>query len=246
LIVCYQVDDRAILGLTRTASAGYDDPKGSGDYNCFDLVPSRNAWLIDPPLPIEVLRANGVNPEAFLLGRQGTVFPMSAREFSGLVRTLRRHQPELSESLGDWLRAADALGAFGVAESPQKESGDLDRELSRLERDLKNRSDVYVRRKVEALIRKDAPLIRALKARYQYRCQFPRCAVVIPMRNGRKYCEVAHVKGVADGGRAIRANLVVLCPNHHKMLDYGEVRISVSTKRLLKGMLNAKRFLIRR
>jgi hypothetical protein len=246
IVVCYQTDNRAILAFTRTASKGLDDPKGSGDYNCFDLVPSEDALLVDPPLPIKTLRADGADPEAFHMGKQGTVFPMNDREFAGVVRSIKRHAPALTEDLQDWLQAVGATSAIEAPDRSREGRGNLDAELSRLERKMKGKSEVYVRKLVRALIRKDAPMIRALKARYQYRCQFPGCTVVIPMKSGGKYCEVAHVKSVAEGGKALRVNLVVLCPNHHKMLDYGDVNISVCTKLALKGTLNGRPFKIRR
>jgi hypothetical protein len=246
LVVCYQVDHRAILGLTRTASAGSDDPRGSGDYNRFDLVPSEDALVIAPPLPIRVLRGSGVDPGAFGAGRQGTVFPMNDTEFAGVVRAIRDHAPALSEDLRDWLQVANATNTVDELDGGDDGAGDLDAELDRLERELNGKSEIYVRRRVRALIRRDAALIRALKAYYGHRCQFPDCAAVIPMRSGGKYCEVAHVQAVAQGGLPLRANLVVLCPNHHKMLDYGDVKISACTRRVLKGTLNGKPFQIGR
>jgi hypothetical protein len=38
LVVCYQTDGREILGFTRMASDGKEESRGTGEYNCFDLV----------------------------------------------------------------------------------------------------------------------------------------------------------------------------------------------------------------
>ena len=40
----------------------------------------------------------------------------------------------------------------------------------------------------------------------------------------------------------MRTNLVVLCPNHHKMFDYGDLRIEVNTRKRITGTLNDEPF----
>jgi len=49
--------------------------------------------------------------------------------------------------------------------------------------------------------------------------------------------EVAHIKAVKDGGQNNLENLVVLCPNCHKMFDRGMIPIEI----ILKNKNNFKR-----
>ncbi len=50
--------------------------------------------------------------------------------------------------------------------------------------------------------------IRRIKEVVEYRCEIKRC-------NNRAY-EVHHIKDIADGGRNMTSNLVVLCANCHR------------------------------
>jgi len=87
-------------------------------------------------------------------------------------------------------------------------------------------------------------LVKKLKERVGYKCQFPKCGVRVKTKNGY-YTEVAHIVAVRDGGSTAEGNLVVLCPNHHKEFDYGELIIIKSSKQIISGILNGKKFAIK-
>jgi len=94
------------------------------------------------------------------------------------------------------------------------------------------------------MIRRDTRLVKALKAFYQFRCQFPGCGVRIPKRGGGFYIEVAHIEPVRKGGRSVLGNLLVLCPNHHKEFDHGHLEIREQTEEKVHGILNGTEFSI--
>ena len=72
-----------------------------------------------------------------------------------------------------------------------------------------------------------------------FKCQFPNCEAFIPTKSGRNYVEVAHIEPVHKGGKSILINLVVLCPNHHKEFDFGNLNIIEQSEKLLsKSMLS--------
>ena len=98
---------------------------------------------------------------------------------------------------------------------------------------------------VARTIRMNTPLIQALKAAYQYRCQFPSCEEMIPTADGGYYAEVCHVKPFSEGGPTRLGNLLVLCPNHHKRLDWGKLELETQSPELLVGRLNGVPFEIR-
>jgi hypothetical protein len=102
LVVCYQTDGREILGFTRMVSDGKQDSPGSGDYNCFDLAPPRESFVLDPPLSIPELYDTGCYPKCFALGGQGTVFPVQPSELSGIVNAIRLHSPQQGNKLRAW------------------------------------------------------------------------------------------------------------------------------------------------
>jgi len=108
LALCYQRDDedygRAILGLTQFASDGKEDPPGSGMCNCFDLIPPKDTFRLEPPLTINDLYDSGCHPKCFGPGSQGTVFPVEPKDFDGIVRAIGRQSAAQEKALRKWLR----------------------------------------------------------------------------------------------------------------------------------------------
>jgi predicted restriction endonuclease len=84
--------------------------------------------------------------------------------------------------------------------------------------------------------------VKALKQLCNFECQFPNCRTKIRKRNGDYYIEVAHIHPVANGGRSVIGNLLVLCPNHHKEFDHGSLEISEQTENKIRGIINGKEF----
>jgi predicted HNH restriction endonuclease len=78
--------------------------------------------------------------------------------------------------------------------------------------------------------RRDTALVLSLKKIYEYRCQFCNIRLELP----RFYAEAHHVKplGNPHSGPDNLANLLVVCPNHHALLDYGGIRIESEKIRL--------------
>ena len=73
----------------------------------------------------------------------------------------------------------------------------------------------------ERLLRNSA-LAQRLKKIYDWTCQM--CGTRIESPSG-PYAEAAHIKplGRPDDGPDVEANILCLCPNHHKLLDSGGV-----------------------
>lgn len=74
---------------------------------------------------------------------------------------------------------------------------------------------------VERLLRNSA-LAQRLKKIYDWTCQM--CGTRIESPSG-PYAEAAHIKplGRPDDGPDVEANILCLCPNHHKLFDSGGV-----------------------
>lgn len=123
-------------------------------------------------------------------------------------------------------------------------TGDLINKLHKLNDAMASVLPRRIRAIVSQTIRRDTKLVRSLKTFYNFTCQFPGCNVRIPKRNGGWYIEVAHVEAVAKGGKSVLGNLLVLCPNHHKEFDYGELEIFEQTVEVVRGKLNGRDFSI--
>jgi hypothetical protein len=76
---------------------------------------------------------------------------------------------------------------------------------------------------------RDTKTARTLKAEYDHECQI--CSETIFLRNGERYSEAHHIRplGREHNGPDIRENLMVLCPNHHAVLDLGAARFESPT-----------------
>ena len=77
---------------------------------------------------------------------------------------------------------------------------------------------------VNRIIR-DSVLSRFLKLLYDFECQICRFSFNLP--SGTKYAESHHVRplGNRHEGLDIESNMLILCPNHHAMMDYGVIAI---------------------
>lgn len=76
---------------------------------------------------------------------------------------------------------------------------------------------------VTRLIR-DTSAVRQLKKAYRDKCQV--CGSIIHLADKSRYSEVHHIRPLGRGGNDNLANMLVLCPNHHVMFDYGAIWIS--------------------
>jgi hypothetical protein len=81
-------------------------------------------------------------------------------------------------------------------------------------------------------ILRDSLLCRELKHLHEDRCQI--CGIALVFAEGKTYSEAHHVipLGAPHNGPDVSGNIIVVCPNHHAMLDYGAIRLSVNELRL--------------
>lgn len=77
---------------------------------------------------------------------------------------------------------------------------------------------------------RDRKIVADLKGLYEGRCQH--CGFTFTQANGKTYSEAAHLRAIANREADLdtKDNLVVLCANHHRMLDYGAIEIEYDAK----------------
>jgi hypothetical protein len=82
---------------------------------------------------------------------------------------------------------------------------------------------------------RDTELTRKLKAFHKNACQL--CGKVLRLNNGESYSEAHHIQplGSPHDGPDVAANIIVLCPNDHVLLDYGAVRLDLARLRTVQG-----------
>ena len=83
--------------------------------------------------------------------------------------------------------------------------------------------------------------VMALIKKYRdYTCQF--CSTTILKESGDYYIEACHIKPKAEGGKDVFENILILCPNCHKLFDYAKREKVTQTNEIYEVKLNGKLF----
>jgi len=82
---------------------------------------------------------------------------------------------------------------------------------------------------------RDTNLARKLKSLHKNRCQI--CGESLKLKDGKTYSEAHHIVplGKPHNGADVAGNIIVLCPNHHVMCDYGAVSLSIDEIKQVQG-----------
>ncbi len=82
---------------------------------------------------------------------------------------------------------------------------------------------------------RDTEMTRKLKALYKHECQL--CGLKLQFPDGTRYSEAHHVQplGRPHNGPDVAANIIVVCPNHHVLLDYGAIELHSTDLRAVSG-----------
>ena len=83
-----------------------------------------------------------------------------------------------------------------------------------------------VQQQIFRIIR-DTALTKRIKALHKNTCQL--CGFRIELRNGGFYSEAHHIQplGEPHNGPDLASNVIVLCPNHHAICDYGAMLLDL-------------------
>src|SRR6266536_793313 len=88
--------------------------------------------------------------------------------------------------------------------------------------------------------KRDNKTIAQLKILRDFKCQI--CNTFILKKNGSKYVEAAHIEAKHKKGRETPDNIILVCPNHHKEFDYGDLKIKKHTADIFEFDLNKKSY----
>lgn len=83
-------------------------------------------------------------------------------------------------------------------------------------------------------------LMVQIKKYRDFKCQF--CSTQILKANGDYYIEASHIKAKAEGGKDNLNNILILCPNCHKLFDYGLREDEKHTNYTYSVTLNGKKY----
>ncbi len=77
-------------------------------------------------------------------------------------------------------------------------------------------------------ILRDSSLARKIKVLHNHSCQI--CSDTIEFPNGERYSEAHHIipLGKKHDGPDVAENIIVLCPRHHVLCDYGAIQLDMN------------------
>src|SRR6266404_5700396 len=184
------------LGVFKGINKNKVDEKGR---TLFDVRYATNVF--ERPLYIDELRKRfSRNLPSFLkAGPSGTVYPLTDEQGKKLYRIVTKYNPS---TRGLWK--------------------DLDDETSAKVPTGSSVSAPPSRIKVTTIrIVRDTARARLLKVKYGFRCQV--CNERIEISPARYYAEAHHVRPLGGRHKGLdeEGNMLVLCPNHHAMFDFG-------------------------
>ena len=84
-------------------------------------------------------------------------------------------------------------------------------------------------------------LMVQIKKYREFKCQF--CSTQIQKANGEYYIEACHIKAKSEGGKDSLNNILILCPNCHKLFDYGLRENEKHTKDTYSVTLNGDKYI---
>ncbi len=92
-------------------------------------------------------------------------------------------------------------------------------------------------------IKRVKPIVDALKKKYNYKCQL--CGFNFKMKNGNEYCEAHHLVQLSAGGSQNPKNVIIVCPNHHRMLHFAqEIKYNYISDELESIQINGEKYYI--
>ncbi len=73
---------------------------------------------------------------------------------------------------------------------------------------------------------------------------FENCGFTFSKKNGGFYSEAHHLTLLSQEGSQDENNVVILCPNHHRMLHYAQVEIQDKDNNKLHVKINGENYFI--
>lgn len=86
--------------------------------------------------------------------------------------------------------------------------------------------------------KRDNRTIAQIKILRDFKCQI--CSTIIKKKDGTFYIEAAHIQPKYRKGPETPDNILLLCPNHHKEFDLGDLNISQHDKDKINFTLNGQ------
>ena len=75
------------------------------------------------------------------------------------------------------------------------------------------------------IIKRHQKIIAKVKQKYNSICQIESCGFTFTKENGENYSEAHHLIPLSKDGNQNESNVVILCPNHHRMFHFCSLKV---------------------
>ena len=106
-----------------------------------------------------------------------------------------------------------------------------------IDKNLPNEQQILLIRR----IKRYKSIVDKVKEEYDFRCQIQGCEFTFEKKRGGKYAEGHHLLPISEGGEQDKSNLIILCPNHHRMFHYAKVTIEDKKNNIRTVTINKKK-----
>ncbi|MEH2464113.1 HNH endonuclease [Nostoc sp.] len=93
-------------------------------------------------------------------------------------------------------------------------------------------------------IKRVQKIVSKIKNKYNHCCQFENCGFTFSKKNGGFYSGAHHLTLLSQEGSQDENNVVLLCPNHHRMLHYAQVEIKDKENNKRHVKINGENYFI--
>ena len=207
----YAVVARLVIRAKTTNPPGYR----YGDYRVWGDLRGSRYFKLRPGNPgddaFDVLRGLPLVSGSFA-GCTRTTLPQACQTIRGITGDANRVLEQFTRDLPLEERATQVADEYEL-ERELIDGGEGYRAI--LQRDHTGPSDSR-RQRLLALAQRDRQLVRQIHDLYSGRCQL--CGFDSPLVYGVPSAEAHHVVYLSRGGDDVLDNMVLLCPNHHKVI----------------------------
>lgn len=215
-----RVGDKVVIYKTDNESVKYVSGLGiiteelkNSDCITFEKIVhlERKLWLL------EIRHIEALNNLEFLNAKSGpiTISKIKHEEYSTILMEIRKTNTIPVEM--DLVSAITAKDAY-----PNKLNQDVQKEPSKDLDGIPDRKETLICRVV-----RDSNLTKTLKKQHEHKCQI--CGEALELGKEIYYSEAHHIKplGEPHNGPDLAENIIILCPNHHVLCDYGAMELKI-------------------
>jgi 5-methylcytosine-specific restriction endonuclease McrA len=219
-----------IVRSSKIAFIVYDSPlrisyKMNEKYNVITLMPLSDICCIIG----FTLAKKGDIPKSYMFNNHGVdvvavkVYNVDdiLKRKKDILNYFEKHIIEIKNALTNTKRVIVEQEIQDIEEE-QSEFDHRKQEILEDDGDLINEEETVVSKR----IKRYQKIVRDLKEKYENKCQIEDCGFTFEQKNGNLYSEGHHLVPLSEDGPQSYSNVVILCPNHHRMFHYAKVEIS--------------------